>query len=64
MTTKKRYEVSWAKTYYATGTEVVDAEDDYAAEAIVKEKIGNYAGSMQYDPNEDYVEVISETKIT
>jgi hypothetical protein len=63
MTTKKRYEVSWAKTYYATGTEVVEAYNETEAENIVLDNIGDYTGSMQYDPNEDYSEVLSEFEI-
>ena len=52
----RKYEVSWSKTYYVSGTEIVEAEDGDEAEAIVREKIGSLEGSMQYDPNEDYVE--------
>ena len=59
----KRYTVNWAKTYYATGTEYVEAESQEAAEAKIEESIGDLAGSMQYDPNEDYVETVYETEI-
>ena len=34
-----------------------EAESTEEAETIVREKIGSLEGSMQYDPNEDYVEV-------
>ncbi len=52
----RKYEVSWSKTYYNSGTEIVEAESTEEAETIVREKIGSLEGSMQYDPNEDYVE--------
>ena len=53
-----KHEVHWSKTYYASGTEIVEAEDGHEAENIVREKLGDLEGSMQYDPNEDYVEVV------
>jgi hypothetical protein len=60
---RKRYEVSWAKTYYATGTEIVEAESEEKAEEMVMDSIGEFTGSMQYDPNEDYVETMRETEL-
>jgi hypothetical protein len=60
---RKRYEVSWAKTYYATGTEIVEAESEEKAEAMVMDSIGEFTGSMQYDPNEDYVETMGEAQL-
>ena len=59
----KRYEVSWAKTYYATGTEIVEADSEEVAEAKVMDRIGDYTGSMQYDPSADYVEVMGEKEL-
>ena len=55
-----KHEVHWSKTYYNSGTEIVEAETRDEAESIVREKIGGLEGSMQYDPNEDYVEWVNE----
>jgi len=57
---KKIFRVDWSKTYYASGVEEVEAETDEEAEEIVRAKIGDLEGSMQYDPNEDYVESAGE----
>ena len=50
------YNVYWRKTYYASGNVEVDADGFEEAEKIVKEQMGNYEGSMQYDPDDDIVE--------
>ncbi len=52
----RKYEVSWSKTYYVSGTEIVEAEDGDEAETIVREKIADLEGSLQWNPDEDYVE--------
>lgn len=57
---KKTFRVDWSKTYYASGIEEVEAETEEEAVEIVREKIGDLTGSMQYDPNEDYVESLGE----
>ena len=51
-----RYLVTWSKTYYAHGEEVVTAKSEVDAQEIIEDKIGDLEGSMQYDPNENYVE--------
>ena len=58
----KKYKVSWSKTYYASGEVEVEATSRMDAELKVEEKIGDYEGSMQYNPDEDYVEVVEEVK--
>ena len=56
----RQYSVDWAKTYVASGTVIVAAFNKEDAEQMVLEKIGDLQGSMQYDPNEDYVEAQGE----
>lgn len=51
-----KYIVYWSKVYYASGEEVVEAESADEAEDIVRDNLGDYTGSMQYDPDSDYVE--------
>ena len=58
----KKYKVDWSKTYIASGTVEIEAESEEDAEIIAEENIGDYEGSMQYDPNENYVEVVGEVK--
>lgn len=58
----KRFKVDWSKTYYASGTVEVIANSEDEAEIMALNEIGNYTGSMNYDPNEDYVEVVGEVK--
>ena len=57
-----KYKVDWSKTYIASGTVEIEAESEMDAEIIAEENIGNYEGSMQYDPNENYIEVVGEVK--
>ena len=59
-----KYKVDWSKTYHASGTVEIEAESEMDAEIIAEENIGDYEGSMQYDPNENYVEVVGEVKVT
>jgi hypothetical protein len=54
------YRVRWSKTYYASGFVEIDAESAALAEAIALENIGDYEGSMQYDPDGDLVEHYGE----
>ena len=58
----KKYKVTWSKTYYASGEVEVEAESEMDAEIIAEENAGDYEGSMQYDPNGDYVQVVGEVK--
>ena len=60
----KKYKVSWGKTYYASGEVEVEATSRMDAELKVEENIGNYEGSMQYDPNENYIEAEEIKSIT
>jgi hypothetical protein len=52
----KKYAVTWSKTYYAHGEKIIMANSRVEAEEIAEDNMGDYEGSMQYDPNENYVE--------
>jgi len=52
----KKYAVTWSKTYYAHGEKVVEANSRVEAEEMIEENIGDYEGSMQWNPNENTVE--------
>jgi len=54
------YKVYWSKRYYASGTVKIEADSFIEAEEIVRERIGNYEGSMQYDPDGDEVEAYND----
>jgi hypothetical protein len=60
----KKYKVSWTKTYYTSGEVEVEATSRMDAELKVEEEIGNYEGSMQYNPDEDYVDAVEVKSIT
>ena len=45
------YSVAWVKNYFATGTVEIKANSEAQAENIALNQIGNYEGSMQYDPD-------------
>ena len=51
-----KYEVTWSKTYYASGSVEIEADSNEEAEDIVRERMGDYEGSMQYDADKDFVE--------
>jgi hypothetical protein len=51
-----QYRVRWSKTYYASGVVEIEADSAELAEAIALENIGDYEGSMQYEPDGDSVE--------
>ena len=55
-----KYKVQWSKTYYAFGDVEVEANSVAEAGKMVHENMGNYTGSMQYDPDRDQVEVMVE----
>jgi hypothetical protein len=57
-----KYEVAWVKTYYCTGTEIVEAMSEQLAEQLVEDRVGDLTGNMQYDPNETEVTVLGEQK--
>ena len=48
--------------YYAHGEEIIYAEDRVGAEKIVEDKIGDLEGSMQYVPDDNYVEAFELTE--
>ncbi len=52
----KKYAVTWSKTYYAHGEEVIEANSRVEAEEMIEENIGDYEGSMQWSPDENTVE--------
>ena len=56
MTTKKKFAVTWAKNYCAHGEEVIEANSRVEAEEIMNERIGDLQGSMQYLPDDNYIE--------
>ena len=48
--------MQWSKTYHVNGNIEVDASSEKEAEKKVLEMIGNLEGSMQYNPDKDFVE--------
>ena len=57
-----KYEVDWNKTYYAFGTNEVEAESVDEARIKALDMIGGWEGNMQYDPRQDDIEEITEVK--
>jgi hypothetical protein len=53
-----RYHVHWCKTYYASGNYEIDADSPEEADRIAFETLGDQEGSIQYNPDDDYVEVM------
>ena len=53
---KKTYEIAWVKNYHMGNSVLIEAETEEEALEIARNNIGNYEGSMQYDPDEDWVE--------
>jgi|SaaInlV_100m_DNA_2_1039680.scaffolds.fasta_scaffold131894_1 hypothetical protein len=52
----KTYEIAWVKNYHMGNSVLIEAETEEEALEIARDNIGNYEGSMQYDPDEDWVE--------
>ena len=52
----KTYEIAWVKNYHMGNSVLIEAETEEEALEIARNNIGNYEGSMQYDPDEDWVE--------
>jgi len=52
----KKYRVEWSKTYYRSGEEFVEAESSREAEEVVRARLGDLVGSMQYDPEGDMID--------
>jgi len=55
-----QYQVHWNKTYYASGVVTIEAESPEQAEQIAWDNLGDYEGSMQYDPEGDLVEAMGD----
>lgn len=55
-----KYNVFWTKTYYASGNVDIEADSQYEAECIASDSIGDYTGTMQYDLEDDYIEVMQK----
>ena len=52
----KTYQIAWVKNYHMGNSVLIEAETEEEALEIARNNIGNYEGSMQYDPDEDWVE--------
>ena len=52
----KTYEIAWVKNYHIANSVPIEAKTEEEALEIARNNIGNYEGSMQYDPDEDWVE--------
>ena len=55
-----KYDVDWTKAYFSHGSVEIEANSKAEAEEIVHDQIGNYEGSLDYRPEENYV---SATKV-
>jgi len=55
-----KYSVNWSKTYHASGDVIIEAESRDEARRKALDNIGDYEGSMQYDPDGDRVYGVSE----
>lgn len=53
----KRFTVFWSKNYYTSGHVEIEAENEAQAISTVDEQIGDYEGSMQYDADNNLIEV-------
>ena len=58
----KTYQIAWVKNYHMGNSVLIEAETEEEALQIARDNIGNYEGSMQYDPDEDWVESWGERK--
>ena len=52
-----KYYVEWNKTYYASGSVEIEANSSEDAEELVRNKMGDYEGHMEYDADKDFVDV-------
>ena len=50
------YEIAWVKNYFARGSELIEADSEEEALQVARDNMGDYEGSMQYIPEEDWVE--------
>jgi|TARA_R110000737_G_scaffold133914_1_gene165345 hypothetical protein len=52
----KLYTVTWSKTYYTHGEEIIEARSRVEAEEIAQRNSGDYEGSMLWNPDETTAE--------
>ena len=52
----KTYEIAWVKNYFATGSELIEADSEEEALQVARDNMGDYEGNMHYSPEEDWVE--------
>ena len=57
-----KYEVFISKAYYVNGTITVEADDPDHAWVVADEQIGDFEGSMEYNPGDNMIEVGDEIK--
>ena len=51
-----KYLVDWNKPSHASGSVEIEADSSEDAEWIVRDRMGDYEGSMQYDADKDFDE--------
>ena len=56
------YEIDWFKYYYTTGTVMIEASTEKEAIKIVEDNIGNYDGSLNWEPDKNFIESCGEVK--
>ena len=59
----KIYEIAWVKNYFATGSELISADSEEEALQVARDNMGDYEGSMEYTPEENWVESWGEIKV-
>jgi hypothetical protein len=52
-----KFEVYWVKNYYVTGTQNIEADSEDEAREEADNNIGDWEGSMQYDPDQNEIEI-------
>lgn len=55
---RKKFTVQYSRTYVSTGTVEIIADTEEEAKDKVQGIIGDLSGSMQYDPDQDTVEIL------
>ena len=55
-----KYDVDWTKAYFSHGSVEIEANSKAEAEKIVHDQMDDYEGSLDYNPEENYV---SATKV-
>lgn len=49
------YKVTWSKTYYRSGTKIIEASSHREAQQIADDNIGNWEGGMEYDADKNEI---------